>query len=298
MLAAKFPHPRDAAIVFRSSTHEYVYRDSFVFPWSVSSVAKRFSAPFDAAKTARQNFQKWQGDASSKYYKFISLAREAGASDSRIEAAITLAWKLNGETQRALGTALHARIEAALNGGDIPDTQTEVDALDEDLGVFNLTTRCAKKVRDYLESGKYEDTSAVINVSADIAAWREWMKEAKLTPVRTEWIVYSLEYKIAGQIDALFMSEGKFILVDWKRVALSHEAWRKCHPPFGEVDDNKFGHYTIQLNIYAFILEKSYGISVSEMRIVQIHPSLPAGYAEYLVPKLPVETIKAALNAR
>jgi hypothetical protein len=37
--------------------------------------------------------------------------------------------------------------------------------------------------------------------------------------------------------------------------------------------DTNYWHYTLQLNIYATILEKKYGMHVSELALVILHPN-------------------------
>lgn len=328
MLATKFSHPRDAFISFCAANHQYVYKSKLVFPQSVSSVASRFfRSHFDAEKVASSNLEKWQ-DLRSKYYKFISSAKREidNINDEKIVKGISEAWRLNGAHKSLLGTEMHAEIEALLNDekrhmsksppiiGSDGNWATMCPGVFEQLcsesGPFALPENLAKRVCEILHGADTAEDAVVVSmhtVAPEIESWKAWKaSNFDLTPVRTEWSIYSTEYKLAGQLDALFISKASkaFVLVDWKRVSdLSPVAkfpWekRRGSPPFENVEDTKFGHYTIQLNVYAFLLDKYYGVKVSEMRLVQIHPSLPSpGYAELKVPFLESTAIESALTS-
>ena len=53
----------------------------------------------------------------------------------------------------------------------------------------------------------------------------------------------------------------------------------KFHPgyadaPLGELENNDFGKYTMQLNILAIMLQEKYGIVVKNTFLLQMHPGL------------------------
>ena len=73
-------------------------------------------------------------------------------------------------------------------------------------------------------------------------------------------------------------SDGKFVIYDWKR---SKEI--KAENPFGNglaplehLPDTNYWHYTMQLNVYKWMLEKFYGLEVADLYIVIIHPDNPS----------------------
>jgi len=98
-----------------------------------------------------------------------------------------------------------------------------------------------------------------------------------LVPFRTEWCVYTSAYKIAGSIDMVYIDPKdpkKVILADWKRskeIKMENK-WEKGLGCLSELDNCNYNHYCLQLNMYKIILEKSYGLTVSEMFLVIIHP--------------------------
>ena len=90
-------------------------------------------------------------------------------------------------------------------------------------------------------------------------------------------MVYDSDNKLAGSIDMLFINEnGNLEIYDWKRskeVSKSNN-WGKfsCHSQLEHLPDTNYWHYSLQLNIYKFILEKNYGKKVESMYLVVLHP--------------------------
>lgn len=114
------------------------------------------------------------------------------------------------------------------------------------------------------------------------------------SPYRTEWYVFDEETKIAGSIDMVYLSapiiEGTrphVIIVDWKRTAeLKYRNPFQCgRPPVEHLDDCNFSHYSLQLNIYRYILEKHYNVIVDALYLVILHPKNTT-YQQVRVPDL------------
>jgi len=97
-----------------------------------------------------------------------------------------------------------------------------------------------------------------------------------LTPYRTEWKIWDEDLKLSGTVDMLFKKDdGTFVLCDWKNskeIVIS-----KTYMDFAITDciahipDTNYWHYSLQLNAYKAILERKYGIKISEMILVCFH---------------------------
>jgi hypothetical protein len=99
---------------------------------------------------------------------------------------------------------------------------------------------------------------------------------ADLEPYRAEWSVFSQDHMLCGQIDMLFKrkSDGKFLIYDWKRsreIKTSND-WTKGLGPLSHLDDCNYWHYTLQLNLYRWILEHLYNMEIAEMYLIICHP--------------------------
>lgn len=104
-----------------------------------------------------------------------------------------------------------------------------------------------------------------------------------LVPVRTEWMIFDDRALIAGSIDMLYFNEitEKFTIVDWKRAkSISKSSKKVCEAPLDRYTNCNYDKYSIQLNLYAYILLMNYGIDVDELLIVQLHPN-KKNYAVY-----------------
>lgn len=88
------------------------------------------------------------------------------------------------------------------------------------------------------------------------------------------------EYNIAGTIDALFKKPNseEYIIVDWKRSKnLVIDGRPKKYgygygmSELGHLDNSSYYKYALQQNIYRYILQEKYGISISSMNLIVLH---------------------------
>jgi len=101
----------------------------------------------------------------------------------------------------------------------------------------------------------------------------KWIKEHLIEIDRyeifSEVIVYSKEIALAGTIDLLIYDKltKTYKIVDWKtnkRIdTTSYNNKTGNHKTTAHLMDCKFIHYSIQLSLYRYILEKYYGLTVS-----------------------------------
>lgn len=334
-LAELNPHSRDARIEFKEEEHIYILDGKYVFPRSVSRLVGESFDEFDAPAVARRCLRKWRADSASKYHLLIAACdRELPAVDpARL---ICAAWGANGSHKSELGRMMHLSIELTLNEVDVasvPSVETtgfgDTDDLPERAAPSVIKELCSETctnlrpeearavVRLALKGELSNHTRVPVKLpicaldSVEMRAWMAWRTTAgsDLAPLRTEWSIYSTQHQIAGQIDAVFRcrSSGKIVLVDWKRVTdlertplrdLTDKTRGKYgKSPLENVPDTKYWHYALQVNLYSHLLSKFYRVQIGEMRLVQIHPSLPApGFAEHRIDFLPPETLEALLN--
>jgi hypothetical protein len=104
-----------------------------------------------------------------------------------------------------------------------------------------------------------------------------------LEPYRSEWEVFTdatdgsgTKIKLCGSIDMVFRrkSDGKFVIYDWKRSKeiKSDNPFKTGLAPLNHLPDTNYWHYTMQLNIYKWILETYYGLEVADLYLVILHP--------------------------
>jgi hypothetical protein len=261
------PHGRDFCITFDPETHVYtVTRDDVAeeVPVSVTSFAKRYFKSFDASAVIEANYTKWKGDTGSKYYSLIHATLNTGASDDQAKLAIANLWSSKGEKASREGTAMHSDAEFLMNGLEVANSK-EMQLLRK---------------------------------------WREeFQPHMKWTPERTEWKLWWEDERcqgrvlVAGTLDLLMRSEttDEYALVDFKRTdptpkytggpqnLLGPHQGAKYHPgfadsPLGEVENNDFGKYSMQLNILAMMLQEKYGIVVKHLFLLQLHPDLETAH--------------------
>lgn len=137
----------------------------------------------------------------------------------------------------------------------------------------------------------YYNNIEVNNNSIEYSYFINFVKDhEKLVPYRTEWSIWDEELKICGTIDMVYQNnDGTFSIYDWKRTKeikkiniWGETALEKC---IEHIQDTNFWHYSIQLNIYKYLLEKNYEKKVKELYIVCFHP-LHKNYKKYKIPNL------------
>lgn len=239
-LTVHHAHPRDRNIAFDEPTHKYYVNGSCQGNISCTGFVHEFFGHFDAKKIIAK-MKKSANWATSKYY-------------GRTDEEIMKEWNDNGKQASAAGTAMHLAIEQFMHGA-------------------------------------HEEINPAIR---DTPEWKYFLQfwndcGDDLEPYRSEWEVFTdsvepiageRKIKLCGSIDMVYRrkSDGKFVIYDWKR---SKEI--KSENPFGSglaplehLPDTNYWHYTLQLNVYKWILEEYYGLEVADLYLVILHPDQPS----------------------
>jgi ATP-dependent exoDNAse (exonuclease V) beta subunit len=150
-------------------------------------------------------------------------------------------WNQNGDAASSKGTAMHLAIEQFIHGH--PEM---IDA-----GVLDT------KEWTYFSN-----------------FWRDVKDD--LVPYRSEWEVWSEEYKLAGSIDMVFYrkSDQSYVIYDWKRskeIKMEND-YENGLGPLSHLPACNYWQYTIQLNLYRWILENHYGMPIKGMYLIVLHP--------------------------
>ena len=160
-------------------------------------------------------------------------------------------WRANGEEAASKGTELHYDIEIFFKSNG----ETSAEHKPEFRYFLNFYNDKLKDDFDSRRKSRY----------------------------RSEWRIFDDVLLIAGTSDLVVKKEnGNFEIYDWKRSEKiervdSDYVWAKLGSgPCSSITDCKFNRYSLQLNIYKFILQEYYGLTVDEMYFVQLHPDCNA----------------------
>lgn len=129
----------------------------------------------------------------------------------------------------------------------------------------------------------YNGDDAWVPVSKDTVEWqyflafnRDFIGSRGYLPYRTEWLVFDEETKVPGSIDMVYKKpDGTFAIYDWKRTGelKKENRFQNGLGPLSHLPDVNYWHYSLQLNVYRYILQKYYGVVVSELALVILHPN-------------------------
>lgn len=110
--------------------------------------------------------------------------------------------------------------------------------------------------------------------SPEYAFYIQWKKDTGMTREAQELIVHDANLKIAGSIDAVYSDKDGYVLIDWKRTkAVSTFSMGKAKKPLSHLPDSTYTKYSLQLNVYAFLIERMYDIKIARKALVVLHPS-------------------------
>lgn len=176
-------------------------------------------------------------------------------NNNAVEAArLRDTWQAKGAVASQAGTFMHQQIENYINSGTEPEDMI-------------CTTQY---------EGTYIQQIKDVDISTEWHYFKNFERNTQYTPFRTEWCVYDPDARIAGTIDLLCScSDGTYEIYDWKR---SNKIDPQEVSRFGGINgmehlcDTSYNHYCLQQNLYRHILEQYYGMTVSRMNLVVLHP--------------------------
>ena len=117
--------------------------------------------------------------------------------------------------------------------------------------------------------------------------------------------IYYPKYNVAGTVDCLFKnSDGNYVMVDWKRskkliVKGTNQPDKRGFQieieGLTNLSNCSYYRYCIQQNMYKYILEKEYNITISEMILAVLHENYP-NYHTIKLPEM-IEETKTIFNS-
>ncbi len=246
VLSSVNSHERDVNLHFDEPTHKYtILTDPTSSYTSVTTWNHQHFPHFDANLVIQNMMNGKNWNSKNKYW---------GKTPEEIKKE----WNDNCSLVSGLGTTMHFHIECFMN--------QEVEY--EDGSVCKYTHDDLLQVYEPLPENTPE--------------WDYFLKFVKdfphLKPYRTEWMIYDEELKLAGSIDMVYENEdGSLSIYDWKRSKeiskfsfMKERATTEC---IKHLPNTNFWHYSLQLNTYKAMLEKSYNKKVTDLYLVRLHPN-------------------------
>jgi hypothetical protein len=234
-LAKKHAHERDAHIQFEEEGHIYTINGEKGTYVSTTTFVHQNFAHFDADGIAEAMIRK--GRTQDPTHKYFGLDK----------AQILAVWAETAREASSQGTKMHYDVECYSN--DEEETKIE------------------------------NKTPPVKNLSPEFAQFLHFRRDFQhLRPYRTEWTVFYEEYKICGSIDMVYYNTltNSHEIYDWKRSKeiVFDDSFGKTAltPGLMHLPDTNYWHYSLQLNVYKRILEDKYGMQITGLYLICLHP--------------------------
>jgi len=109
----------------------------------------------------------------------------------------------------------------------------------------------------------------------EIQQFKQFTVTHSLIPYGVEWCIYVEDIGLAGTIDFVSENEdGTLDLYDWKRTKHMemYNPYHKYSPIVSHIPDTNFWHYTLQLNLYKYMIERK-NKKVKHMYLVTFYPT-------------------------
>lgn len=190
-------------------------------------------------------------------------------------------WSRTGTITSNLGTCIHESIELFMNYRLV---NANIDYTHEDYTHAMLLEQLPSFIQHHTQSKTKhrKNKDAYIYETFETTEWSYFIEFVKdhpdLIPYRTEWYIYHEEILIAGSIDMLYKNEdGSLSIYDWKRVkdgklsTYSYGKYISLMDVTTAIPNNDYGQYSMQLNIYKYILESKYGLKIRDLKLVRFH---------------------------
>jgi len=244
-LAVLNKHERDDRIQFEEETHTYTIDGTRAGWTSCTGFLHNFFGHFDADAVIAKMM------ASPKWFESKYFGKTAEE--------IKKQWSDKGKASSEAGTRMHLDIEHFYNA--MPATGAK-DA-------YTMADGLAGMAIDEWPPQEGAEWNYFCDYQDAYVAPKGWQ------PFRTEWLVFDPEHKVAGSIDMLYMKpDGTLAIYDWKRIEelKTDNRFQSGLGPVSHLPDTNYWHYSLQLNVYRYIIQKHYGYVVSELALVVLHP--------------------------
>jgi hypothetical protein len=239
--------------------HQYYNSDTGESLLSVTTLLKRLRKPFDSyywsTYTALKRngykvkpsppFKIYVDDSQYDINEVNTWVMELTPEDIKRE------WDIAGKTGTTLGTFLHNTVENKIHRKEI----------EQDIPAFVSGLRSLEAIK-YLKSR--EILTNLANVFYD-----EFIQN--YTPLYTEFVVGDTELGISGTFDLLVLNNktGEIELWDYKTdKEIRYVSEYRNKISYFNIDDCEFNKYSLQLNIYKYLIEKNTDLKISKCKIV------------------------------
>jgi len=265
-------HPRCKQIVMDEVKHLYCVTEedkSTIVKLSGTGFKELFFPKFDPIDMVNKMFIRAR--CTSNRYTLSKTSQSIYNGKTWNEIYNIFTGKFDVEKSAAYrGTTWHYMIEMYMHKHY---RSTNFDALSNDIKVLYFLRPDAMDLSGPVDP-KYDEYRPVALMFVQI--YEEYLVKNKWKPFAAEMRLFDNEVPgyLAGTADAIFYRDGKhgkeYFLVDWKTISSPvnkvYGEDKSAYYPIHRFSNKKSTHYSVQLNLYAYWMQKYYGMNVTSIK--------------------------------
>lgn len=241
-------------VLFDDVPHTYTFKKEKMI--SVTKIIQDFENEFDSEVEAplvierhNEKYRDWfKGYSEERLSRLSEKQKYYTRYANRTVEDVLAEWHLTNIKGTSMGSIGHAFMEQLVNNRILKDIEVDIDL---DL------------IKDKVRFVKIQ----MFNF------WKKFGGSRYLT-IAPEFVLFDEELKLGGMIDFLGYDvvDKCFVILDWKtNKEIKTESWnheKKLKGMFSHLDDCEFNIYSMQLNLYKYILEHNTTFKIGALRVV------------------------------
>jgi hypothetical protein len=133
-------------------------------------------------------------------------------------------------------------------------------------------TLCHKYLED-IANGTHNYYNGILKDVAD-KFYTEQFHSGEYNILATELVVGDMDIPIVGTLDVLAQQDDRVVIMDYKtgkRITNEKKNKKMMLHPFNKFNDSSLSRYSLQLNLYRYLLHKHTGIWVEELKLIWLN---------------------------
>lgn len=191
-----------------------------------------------------------------KEFDMENMAQKYATKNGLLKEDVINLWSFKGLFARTKGTLAHSFAENLWQGKYFEQDYSKFDSELLEKGLKESSEKCYQLVQNFYDATK-----------------------DKIVPIRLELPIYDKELRLSGMVDFLGYSikHDEIIIIDYKTSAeidFKAKYGGRMNHPITYLPECNWIEYSIQLNLYQYIIERNTSLKIGRKYLIHIHEDL------------------------